>query len=207
MNLAIFGATGKVGQELTKQALEAGHEVTALVRDTSKVEQTHQNLQLKTGDVFDVDDVNRTVKGKDAVIVVLGDGRKGKVRAKGTELVINSMKANGVKRLIVQSTLGAGDSYSTLNFFWKYIMFGLVLRSAFADHEEQERIVRKSGLDWTLVRPGAFTDGLLTGEYKSGEFEQDEDLELKISVADVAHFLLGQIGDEGSIGKAPGLSY
>lgn len=69
------------------------------------------------------------------------------------------MEKAGIRRFICQTTLGAGDSWGNLNFFWKYIMFGTILRDVFADHERQENYVKQSRLDWTIVRPGAFMDG------------------------------------------------
>jgi uncharacterized protein YbjT (DUF2867 family) len=104
--------------------------------------------------------VSAAVKGHDAVLVVLGAGmsRKSRIRSDGTLNVIRAMQAHGPRRLIVQSTLGARDSWNTLNFWWKRVMFGALLSPVFRDHELQERLVEASGLDWTIVRPGAFTD-------------------------------------------------
>ncbi|MFE3029980.1 NAD(P)-dependent oxidoreductase, partial [Nocardia tengchongensis] len=119
MNVAIFGATGTIGRHVVTQALAAGHQVTVLVRDPAKLTVTHERLRAVTGDVLDPAAVERTVIGQDAVIVALGAGRKGVVRAEGTRLIIEAMNRTGVKRLICQSTLGVGDSRGNLNFVWK----------------------------------------------------------------------------------------
>jgi putative NADH-flavin reductase len=117
------------------------------------------------------------------------------------------MKKTGVRRLICQTTLGAGESWENLNFFWKYIMFGAFLREVFADHEKQENEVKQSHLDWTIVRPGAFVYGDRTGQYRHGFPSTDKTVKLKISRADVADFLLQQLTNDAYLHKTPSLSY
>jgi len=207
MKLLVFGATGRIGKQVVKQAIDQGHSVTAFVRDHSKPDKIADTLSFVEGDVFDPKSVENAVRGQDAVIVALGDGRKGKVRAAGTRNIVNAMEKEGVTRLICQSTLGAGESAGNLNFFWKRIMFGIFLKAAMADHEKQEEIVRNSDLDWTIVRPGAFTGDELTRKYRHGFSPDDRNISLKISLADVADFLLKQLTDSTYMNKAAGLSY
>lgn len=206
MRIAVFGATGTVGQHIVEQALERGYEVTALTRDAGRITRTHERLHIVEGDVLDPGAVERAVSGQDAVLVALGNGRKGVVRAEGTRTVIEAMNRTGVKRLICQSTLGAGDSRANLDFLWKYIMFGLLLRPAYADHQQQEAYVRAGDLDWTIVRPSAFTDGPRTGTYRRGFGVDEKGLSLKIARADIAEFLLDQITDRTYVHRAPGIS-
>lgn len=205
MKVIVFGATGTIGTILVRRALEQGHEVAAFTRDPAKVEQRHERLAVIRGEVTDTAATTTAVAGHDAVVVVLGGGRAGNVRAPGTRAVVQAMGAAGVRRLIVQSTLGAGDSRGNLNFLWKRIMFGMLLRAAYADHQEQERIVMESDLDWTIVRPGAFTDGPRTGAYRHG-FGPDERTNLKIARADVADFLLAQLDEDTYLRRTPALS-
>ncbi|MGI5222659.1 NAD(P)-dependent oxidoreductase [Nocardia sp. CA-290969] len=207
MRIAVFGATGTVGRHVVDQALERGYEVTALTRNAARITRAHERLHIVEGDVLDPGAVERAVIGQDAVVVVLGNGRKGVVRAEGTRTVIEAMNRAGVKRLICQSTLGAGDSRGNLNFLWKYIMFGLLLRPAYADHQQQESYVRASDLDWTIVRPSAFTDGPRTGTYRHGFGPGETGLDLKISRTDIADFLLDQVTDRTYVHRAPGLSH
>jgi len=207
MKIIVFGATGTIGQHVIKQAIADGHSVTAFARNTSKIKQHHPKLNKVAGDVMEPSSINASISGHDAVIVVIGAGRKGGVRAVGTHNVIAAMKAHDIKRLICQSSLGVGDSRVNLNFFWKHIMFGLLLRPAYADHELQEQYVRESDLDWTIVRPGAFTDGERTGKYKHGILAIEEKHALAVSRADVAEFLLQQVSDLRYLHQSPGLSY
>jgi putative NADH-flavin reductase len=210
MKLVVFGATGTVGKEVVKQGLEQGHTVTAFCRDCTKLDiQEHPRLVKVRGDVFRYEEVAGAMKRQEVVCVVLGSGkqRNSTVRSEGTLNIIKAMKAHGVQRLICQTTLGAGESRANLNFFWKYIMFGWFLKKVYLDHELQEQYVRDSGLDWTLVRPGAFTNGEKTGVYKQGFGPAEPALKLKISRADVADFHMRQLTSEAYIRKAVGLSY
>ncbi|MDR2998188.1 MAG: SDR family oxidoreductase [Microbacterium sp.] len=205
MKIAVFGATGSVGRHVVRQAEGLGHEVTALVRDPVKL--NDESVAVVQGDVLDPVAVRDAVDGQEAVIVVLGAGRRGGVRGPGTRVIIDAMRDAGVQRLIVQSTLGVGDSRPNLPPVWRYLMFGLLLRPAYADHVEQEQHVRDSGLRWTIVRPAAFTDGPRTGVYRHGFGPDAEDLSSKISRADVADFLLGQLTSPSYVHRTPGLSY
>jgi putative NADH-flavin reductase len=207
MKLIIFGATGSIGRQVVNQALEQGHAVTAFARDAAKVGIQHDNLRIALGNVMDPASVENAIVGHDAVLVSIGAGRKGNVRAEGTRNIINAMEKLGVRRLICQSSLGVGDSRGNLNAFWKYIMFGMLLRPAYADHTRQEDYVRQSNLDWIIVRPGAFIDGEHTGQYRHGFSAKDKTTKLKISRSDVADFMLKQLRNNRYLHLAAGLSY
>lgn len=208
MKVIIFGATGTIGALAVKKMLEDGHKVTAFARTPSKLNLQHDMLTLLPGDATNGAAVTDAIKGHDAVMITLGSGmsRSSLIRSTGTMTVIQGMQANGVERLICQSTLGAHESWGNLNFFWKRIMFGLLLRTIFQDHELQENLVRASGLKWTIVRPGAFTDGPATSGFKEDIKETDRNLTLKISRADVADFLARQLADLRYTHRAVGIS-
>lgn len=207
MNVVVFGATGTVGREIVAQALERGHQVTAFSRNPQSMELDHPALSFARGDVLNREDVATAVAGQDAVICALGAGLKGGVRAPGTANIITGMQRHSVRRLVCLSTLGVGESGVHLNFYWKYIMFGMLLRNAFADHVAQEKSVQSSGLDWTLVRPSAYTDGPQTGRYQHGFDTQKRRLSLKISRADVAHFTMETLEKKRYIHHAPCVSF
>ncbi|NJM98994.1 MAG: SDR family oxidoreductase [Phormidesmis sp. RL_2_1] len=209
MKLVIFGATGTVGQQVVKQALAQGHRVTAFARTPAKLDIQHSNLTLFQGDVMNLSSVEQAIHEQDAVVCVLGSGKSlnSTVRSEGTQQIIKAMEQTGVRRLICQSTLGVGDSWGNLDFYWKYVMFGFILRKVFADHQLQERYVKQSPLDWTIVRPSAFIDGPRTGSYRHGFPGDDKTSMLKIARADVADFLLKQLTTDMYLGKTPSLSY
>lgn len=207
MKVIIFGASGSIGRQLVQQALDQGHQVTAFVREPIKVGMIHENLHFSVGNVLEPFSVEQAIRGHEAVLCSIGAGARGGVRAAGTRNIVHAMEKLGVQRLICQSTLGIGDSRDNLNAFWKYLMFGLLLRSAYNDHIEQEYYVKQSQLDWTIVRPAAFIDGERTGEYQHGFSPTDKTTRLKISRKDVADFMLRQLVDSLYLYKTPGLSY
>lgn len=206
MKVIVFGGTGTIGRLVVEQAAEQGHEVTLLTRNRALVGTPDPRVHVVEGDVFDARAIAPVIAGHDAVVVTLGGGRKGGVRARGTAAIIEAMRATEVRRLVVLSLIGVGDSREQLNFFWKRLMFGLLLRGAYADHVEQERLTRASGLDWTIVRPGSFTDGPRTGSYRRG-FGPQEKTTLKVSRADVAEFVVEQLTDDTWLRQAPSLAY
>ena len=208
--IVVFGSTGTIGKHVVRQALNQEIEVLAFCRDKSKLKDiSHPKLKIMEGDVYKSHEVEKAIAGQDAVIITLGSGknRTSNVRSKGTQNIITAMHKTKVNRLICQSTLGTGDSNDNLNFFWKRIMFGWYLKAIFKDHELQEKHVVNSHLSWTIVRPAAFTDGKKSGNYLHGFSPKDTTTKLKISRADVAHFLLKQVFSKHYLHQTPGLSY
>ncbi len=208
MKVIVFGATGTIGKIVVRDCLKEGHKVVAYSRRPEKIGISNPNLQLASGDATDPIAVDKALEGADAVIITLGAGnsRSSTIRSRGTLTVIEAMHRKGIKRLICQSTLGAHESWENLNFFWKRIMFGALLRPVFLDHQVQEDLVRASGLDWTIVRPSAFTDDQISGGYKEHFGPSETGLSLKISRKDVADFLTRQIRDHRYMHAAVGIS-
>ncbi len=207
MNIIVFGATGTVGSEIVKQALTNGHRVTAFVRNPEKFQLSgNPNLKIHKGDVLNLKDVKKALQNQGAVLCALGDGKTGRIRGAGTKNIIEAMKDTGVKRLICQSTIGAGDSYENLNFMWKYVMFGFLLKRVLPDHNLQEQYIQQSNLDYTIVRPGALTNGAVTNAYKIGFAKDLKKLSLKINRADVADFMLRQLASPDYVGKSVSIS-
>ncbi|WP_245723389.1 NAD(P)-dependent oxidoreductase [Lutimaribacter saemankumensis] len=208
MKVIVFGATGTVGRLAVKSLLKAGHTVTAFARSPQRLNLNDPKLRLVAGDAMKLSDVTDAVAGHEAVVVTLGAGmsRKSKIRSQGTMNVIKAMQTHGVRRLIAQSTLGARDSWPTLNFWWKRVMFGALLAPVFRDHELQEQLVEASGLDWTIVRPGAFTDKATVRPAIEDVPNTARGLDLKIARSELARFLTSQLSDRQYIGRAVGLS-
>ena len=208
MKVIVFGATGTVGRLAVERMLKDGHDVTAFARHPEKLELANPHLSLAAGDAFSEDDVAAAIEGHDAAVITLGAGisRTSRIRSQGTLNVIRGMQKHGVRRLICQSTLGAHESWSNLNFFWKRIMFGFLLKPVFRDHELQEQLVRASGLDWTIVRPSAFTDEPARGGFIEDVRPGERKLKLKLPRADLAAFLSRQLGDTRYFCRAVGIS-
>lgn len=189
-NVLVLGATGGTGRWVVSRALEAGHHVTAFVRDAERVRQSHVNLRIEVGDALDEASVARVVPGHDAVICALGTpGRHPvPVRTRGTQAALRAMAEHGVPRLIVLSSYGIGDSRSKLPWWMRTLMVPILLGPAFEDHESQERLVRQSDVSWTIVRPPFLTDGPATDDpLIATELPRSR---MKVSRADVAGVLV-----------------
>ncbi|MEM8878125.1 MAG: NAD(P)-binding oxidoreductase [Pseudomonadota bacterium] len=208
MRVIVFGATGSVGRLAVEQLLQQGHEVTAFARRPERLGIEHPALRRHAGDALLKSDVSAAVEGQDAVIVALGAGasRTSRIRSQGTLNIIQAMQSHGVRRLICQSTLGAQESWSNLNFWWKRVMFGLLLRPVFKDHELQERLVEASGLDWTILRPSAFSDTQQSVGLREGFGPEERGLKLSVPRSAVAAFLVRQIADLRNLHRAVALS-
>lgn len=209
MKLLIFGSTGKTGRELVRQALDAGFEVTAFARNPQKMEIRHDRLIVVKGDITDADSINVAVPSHDAVLSALGSPGLGKSTelSDGTRRIIASMESSGVKRFIFESTVGVGDSSGHATVFARWFFFPVVIRNILADKEVQERIIRESSLDWTIVRPGRLTNGPKRGIYREGDAINGTAVATSISRADVAEFMLRQVTDNAYLHLSPAVSY
>lgn len=208
MKLLVFGSTGGTGRWIVEQALSQGHDVAAFVRSPEKLGISNASVEVIRGDVMEADSVEVAVQGREAVLSALGAGfRRSTLRTEGTRNIVRAMEKAGVRRLVSQSSLGVGDSRDLLPFHYKYGIVPLLLRHAFADHEGQEAVIRGSGLDWTIVRPGNLTDDGRTEEYRHGFTADDKATRLKVSRADVADFMLRQVSENSYLQGTPGVSY
>ena len=203
MKIALFGATGGTGQQLLEQAIKSGHQVTALVRDPAKLERKNSALTVIAGNVLQPADVDKVVSGADAVICSLGNtsNNPDMMVTQGTRNIIDAMQRLNVRRLLVVSSLGVGDSKDQVPFFFKVLM-KTALRKTMEDKEAQEAAVRASRLDWTIVRPGGLTNDPPTGTYRVGA-----DLTAgRITRADVADFILKELTRNEYIQQTPGIT-
>ena len=204
MNIALFGATGGTGRQVLLQAQGLGHRIQALVRDPAKLPADRQGITAIVGDVLDQTAVDDCVRGTDAVICVLGT-RPGTepIESRGTRTILTAMQSQKVRRLIAVTSMGVGDSAEQMSFFVNLLM-KLTLKRIMAAKEEQERLIRASGLDWTIVRPGGLTDGPLTGTSAAGLAKSIK--ARRVSRADVAQFVLKQLTDDQFLRQTPAIS-
>ena len=202
MKIAIFGATGGTGEELVKQALKQGHEITALVRNPQKFSFSDQRVNIVKGDVLNKDDVSKTVQGNDAVLVAFGvkPPSKTKVVGPGTKNIIDAMKTHNVKRLIVASAMFMDDAVRK-NSFLISLLTKTFMKGLYADKLVQESAIRKSGLKWVIVRPVGLANGPKTETYRFGESLELKGLFPMIARADVADFMLKQLRSDVNLHK------
>ena len=198
MKVLIIGATGATGRALVAQALARGHEVTALVRNPDRLAIRHEHLRVVQGDVLDPTAVDEAVAGQEAVISALGHKRwmiPTRILSAGTANILAAMQRHGVRRYIGMTSLGVGDSWWRMGLYYTLFVLPVILQFYFWDKLRQERIVRASGIDWTIVRPGALTHGRARGRWQSGPQVGNALWTVRIARADVARFLLDELAD------------
>jgi putative NADH-flavin reductase len=205
----VIGASRGIGLEAVKAALLAGHGVRALARSGANIPIQNANLDTLSGDALDRDVIRKALDGVEAVIQTLGVDispraifERTTLFSQSTRILVDAMKAAGVKRLIAVTGLGAGDSRGHGGLLYDAIAFPLILKRVYDDKDVQERIIRSSGLDWTIVRPGLLTNRAATGQYRVLTKPRDWRFGV-MSRADVADFLVRQIDDRALIGNTP----
>ncbi|AXB45222.1 NAD(P)-dependent oxidoreductase [Amycolatopsis albispora] len=201
MKITLFGATGATGKHVVDQACAAGHQVTAVVRDASKL--TRGDVTVVEADTMDPAAIEPAVAGADGVISALGS-RNGRapttVCTDGAASILRAMAAVGTRRLVVVSASGlAKDNDGPLTRVLVKPLVQRMLRNPFADMTRMEELVRESELDWTIVRPPMLTEGP-RGPYRTA-VDTGVRGGMRISRANLAHALLRALPDEDTYGK------
>lgn len=209
MRIAVFGATGGTGKLLVEQALALGYQVVAYVRNPSKLNVKDEHLTVVEGKLSDQTLIENTIKGADVVISLLGPrgGSKGKPLTQGMQNIVAAMKTQGVCRLIATSTLSAKDPKDKPDLRAK-AMVSLVrtmMHAAYEDIISVAETIRSSELDWTIVRLSLLNNKSKSGKVKAGYIGTGE-VGTSISRADIADFMLKQIGDTKYLRQAPAIS-
>jgi putative NADH-flavin reductase len=205
----VLGATGGTGRQIVAQALERGHEVTALVRNPAGLPMRYERLRVVTGSLPENAGVLvDAARGQDAVISALGRGtsfRSLNLMERCVPAILDAMRKDGVRRLIFTSAFGVGDTFGYAPALPR-LFIRTLLRDIYADKVVGEGLLRQSDLDWTIVHPTGLTNGPLTGQYRAGERLDLAGLP-RISRADVAHFILAQLDDPTYLRKVATVSY
>jgi uncharacterized protein YbjT (DUF2867 family) len=207
--ILIVGASQGIGLEAVRCALAEGHRVRAFARGAASIAIDRPELEKTAGDALDRAAVAQALQDVDAVIETLGAPKTAGAMLWGTTLfsaatrvLIDAMRARGVGRLVAVTGLGAGDSRGHLGFLFGAIAFPLVLKRIYDDKDVQEQMIKASGLDWTIVRPGLLKDGAATGraraltdprEWRAGP----------VTRADVAQFLVREAFERRFVGQTP----
>ena len=206
MRIVIFGATGGTGHELVQQALDQGHEVTAVVRRPAAITLTHARLRVTTGDVLKPDSFAPALQYQDAVLSVVGVNsfKPMTFYRQSARNLVEQMDKAGVQRLICLTSVGVVDKpVGPLFYIW---LIKPLLKHIYEDMRQMEQTIRESRLAWTIVRPSRLFDGKRTGQYRvgsSGELAHAN----KISRADLADCILGQLNTQANRQKAIAVAY
>lgn len=212
----VVGATGGTGRATVEALLERGFRVTAFSRHAESLDIDSDRLTRINGDATNPADVEQAVAGHDAVVITLGitenpmrvrlfgaSGTANDVRSTGTRHVIAAMRKHGVRRLVVLSSYGVGETRKRLRPMDR-LVFGLLLKPQIADTEAQEAVVRESGLDWVLAQPVHLTDD--DRDEMPFASAKGEVHEWKIARKGVAQFLSQAAGASDYVGQSVALS-
>ena len=201
MTIAVFGGTGKTGRLVVAQALAAGHKVKVLARDPDKIPGAF-GLEFVKGDVLDGGKVMATLTGCEAAVIALGAVKNGPtdVCSRATDFVLQAATKTKTATVVAISSLGVGDSKDDVPWFFK-IIAALFLKKIMADKEVQEDLLKKSSLQWVILRPSGLVDTPATGTAVTGTgkmvegFAQGRIPKGQVSRADVAQVALQAIAD------------
>lgn len=204
-HVLVIGASQGIGLETVKAALAAGHRVRAFARSAADMPLSGEGLERFPGDAVNAGDMASALEGIDVVVQALGVPVKnllGPVTlfSDATNVLVPAMEKAGIRRILSVTGFGTGDSRDAIGLLQR-VPFRLVLGRAYDDKDAQEMRIRRSGLDWTFVRPGVLTPGPATGRYKVLT-EPSSWRNGLISRANVAHFIVGEIDRPGHVGKA-----
>ena len=203
MKLTILGATGATGTCLTSQALAAGHEVTAVVRDPARLAvAAHPRLRIVTADVMDPASIAPAIEGADAVISAVGPRGTGPttVIQDSVHSIIEAMAKTSTRRFLeVSGSIVADEGESPyLRYLLKPLVRRTFLRHVCADMRRGEREIRDSDLDWTIFRPPSLTGKAAQGTYRTA-IDHNLPHGFTISRADLASCMLKLLDDPATV--------
>ena len=205
MRLTVFGATGGTGRCLVEQALAAGHDVTAVVRDPTRLTvPPHARLHAVTADVMDPVAIAPAVDGADAVVSALGPRGTGptSISEDSTRSIIEAMEKCGARRLVTVSGSIVDDT--GCGFLMHRVIKPLArrtfLRNVGADMGRAEHVVHASDLHWTIFRPPRLTDKPASGSYRTA-IDRNPPRGVTISRADLAAEILARLDDPATSHK------
>lgn len=172
MRLTVFGPTGATGEQIVRQALTAGHEVTAVARQPEAVRPAHRQLRAVAGDVLNPASLRESVAGADAVVSALGSrelSRPTTVYSAGTAAVLTAMAEAGVRRFVAISAVPVAPDEQK-NLFERRVLHPLLYRffgGGYDDMRRMEDLLAASDRDWTVFRPPRLTNKLASGRYRT----------------------------------------
>ena len=199
MKIALIGATGFVGSAILKEALDRGHEVTAIVRNPDTLT-PHEKLRPMKGDVYNEAEVVRLVAGSDAVISAFNPGWSNpdiySQQVKGAHSIINGVKKAGMKRLLF---VGGAGSLEVTPGVQSVDMPGFPVefkQGALATRETLNMLRKETGLEWSFLSPSAdLFPGPRTGKFRLGtdRLLTNAQGESRISVEDYAMAMIDEV--------------
>lgn len=192
MKLIVFGATGGVGQEFVKQALEKGHEITVFVRTPAKI--TTAGIHIIQGDAFNADEVATAIEGHEAVVTCLGSTEgpeKNTSIEKMTRNIADGMEKHGVRRIIYCASAGVDKELPGL--MGKMVM--KMLEKPLTDHRNALNYLLSKDIVYTIARPMGLKNNPIQLDYTE-VFDGPPSGASSIPRASVAHFMVKALEDK-----------
>lgn len=214
MKILIYGISGRTGRLTAQEALKRGHKVVGIARNPSAINLS--GVEIVEGTPYHSDTVEKAISGCDAVISTLNLFPASQsmfarittpldVMSVAMKNTVDQMKERGINRIILMTALGVGDSYHYIPWSFKFLMKISNIRYAYLDHDRQEKVLEKSGLDWTIVRPVMLTDR--TGDLSIiTTAEGNGNIKKSITREAVASFMLDCVEKGLYIHRKPGIS-
>jgi putative NADH-flavin reductase len=220
MKLTIIAATGGIGRELLQQSIDAGHDVTAVVRNPQKLS---RQVSAVTADMSAPEPaaLESAIGGADAVLSGLGphSNADAGIASKGTRAIVAAMKATSVRRIVAVSAAPVatvatpsrpspprhdpGDGFFMRHLFSR--VASAMFSKVYADLAQMEDILSQSDTDWTVVRPPQLTGKPFTGNYRTA-YGQNIRGGWSVPRADVAHLMLSALAEPGTIRQSIGIA-
>jgi putative NADH-flavin reductase len=206
----VFGATGGTGKCVVEQALQAGHQVTVVVRNPEAFDIQHQNLSIVKGDVFQPSTFEQAIVGKDVVVSCLGTQKREPttVYSDGVRNMSKAMEKAGVKRLICLSA-GAVIVPPESNLVMKFVIKNIlqkVFKHLYSDMLVMESMLKTSPLNWTVIRAPRLKNGKHTGRYRVA-INEHLNSPSSINRADLADYIVKHLMDEKAFKALVEVSY
>ncbi len=214
--ILLLGATGRTGRLALEYALAQGLEVTALMRRPAAITVQSDKLAVIEGSPLNADDVKRAMAGCDAVVSALNNNRTSDnpwakrlspslFMTHSIRTCLAAMKEQGMRRIVVLSSVGVNDSFGDAVFFMRWLIRNTNLQYTFQDHDAQEAELRRSGMDWTAVRAALLNNGRKLKTLIVSSYNEPKPA-LMISRLHTAHYLIDCLNDQTTFRRAPTIS-
>ena len=207
LKLVVLGATGATGLEVVQAAIKRGHSVTAFVRSPDRLGALKDQITVRRGDLLDSSQLAHVIEGHDAVVSTFGprlpiSKADAHLLQQFANALTRAMETAGIRRVVVESVA----------FLFRdsiippaYLLGRLLFPGIVADSAAMEQVFKRSGLDWTLVRPPELTNKPYTGRYRVREDHLPR-FGFNISRADVADCMIKVVENGSSIRKVVGVA-
>lgn len=194
LRILVVGETRGIGRKVVERGPARGHSMTALARRPERLDLNHERLRVVQGDILDDGSMITVLDGHDAIVTVSVPPGFEPVTlfSEGIRNVLRATSAAGGVRVLAVTGIGAGNSRGHGGSYHDRIGLGTYLRSMYDDKTREVELIRESGTDWKIVRPGFLTDA--DARTRDQVFASPDGVTSgSICRADVAHFIIAEL--------------